>query len=262
MNLARIGLTVAVLGGSLHAQSRAAVAAGPKFEVAAVKALPGGGRGGPRSGGPGTPDPGRFSWPAVSLRNLIAFAYGVNSDQVTGPNWMATEMYSVAANVPEGATKEQFNMMLQSLLPERFQMTLHHETKAIDGYDLVVVKGGSKLKEAAPATASGPQSSGSFGKDGATLTYTNVPAPYFVSDLTRRLSQMNPGGPVMVRVADKTSLTGTYSFTLQFARPADDTPGSDIFGALESQLGLKLVPTKVSVEMLVVDRAQKLPLEN
>lgn len=79
---------------------------------------------------------------AAPLRNLVAFAYRVENDQVTGPSWMNTEIYAVSANIPAAATEEQFHLMLRNLLAARFQMTLHHETKVMDGYDLVVAKGG------------------------------------------------------------------------------------------------------------------------
>jgi len=62
-------------------------------------------------------------------------------------------------------------------------MKLHHEAKAIDGYDLMVAKGGPKLKEAAPATTSASQSIASFGPDGANLTYGNIPAAFFALSL-------------------------------------------------------------------------------
>lgn len=73
---------------------------------------------------------------------------------------------------------------------------------------------------------------------------------------------MNPEAPVTIPVRNKTGLTGFYSFTLHYASPGNDAPGLDLFGAVESQLGLKLMPTKVSLDIIIVDRAQKTPLEN
>lgn len=257
MKLKRIVLIAMAVCGMLYAQT--------DFEVAAVKALPPGGRGGPMSGGPGSPDPGRFSAQGASLRNLIATAYMVGNDQVTGPDWMGTLMYSVTANVPAGTTGEQFNLMLQRLLAQRFQMTIHHETKTIDSFDLVVAKSGSKLKEAVPAPdTSGPRpgGGGSYGPDGVSLTYNGTRMSFFANDLARRLSQLNPARGAIVRVADKTGLTGIYDIKLHYVRLGDDALGVDIFGAVESQLGLKLQPTKTTVDLIVVDRAERVPLEN
>jgi len=257
MKLKRIVLIAMAVCGMICAQT--------DFEVAAVKALPPGGRGGRMSGGPGSPDPGRFSAEGASLRNLIATAYRVGSDQVSGPDWMGTKMYSVVANVPAGTIREQFNLMLQRLLAQRFQMTIHRETKTIDSFDLVVAKSGPKLKEAVPSPdGSGPKDGGggSYGPDGVSLTYNGTAMGFFVNDLARRLSQLNPDRGAIVRVADKTGLTGMYDIKLHYVRPGDDALGVDIFAALESQLGLKLQPTKTTVDLIVVDRVEKDPLEN
>ena len=54
--------------------------------------------------------------------NLITPAFGVRADQITGPDWLTQERYDIVANIPEGATGEQFNVMLQTLLRERFNL--------------------------------------------------------------------------------------------------------------------------------------------
>src|ERR1019366_1602300 len=77
-------------------------------------------------GGPGTDDPGQFTAPSVSLLTLLEMAYGVRFDQVSGPDWLISERYSIVAKLPPKTTKDQFNLMLQNLLAERFHLTLHH----------------------------------------------------------------------------------------------------------------------------------------
>ena len=160
-----------------------------------MKTVPSGGRGGPVRGGPGTSDPVHFSHQS-SLRVLIAVAYGVPSDQVEGPDWINSSLYSIEALVPESATKEQFNLMYQKLLMERFKMALHRETKEVEGYDLVIGKSGFKLKELPPDSnpSARPRTGGSFGPEGAVLTYQQVPFSFFVSDLNLRIRQANRGG--------------------------------------------------------------------
>src|SRR5579872_2065119 len=97
----------------------------PTFEVASVKPsapVPPGGGGvyfGPARGGPGTTDPGQISWFYARLIDLLMTAYEVKSYQISGPAWLATERYNIVAKVPEGAAKEQVNVMWQSLLAER-----------------------------------------------------------------------------------------------------------------------------------------------
>jgi uncharacterized protein (TIGR03435 family) len=145
------------------------------FEVASVKpaAPPTDGRlmVGVR-GGPGTPDPGQATFSNVTQRLLLAKAYGVQDYQISGPGWIDTERYEIVVKVPKGATKEQFMVMLQNLLAERFKLTLHHETKELPLYALVVAKNGPKLKESA---APPPPTDGSAGPDGAGAGYGGPP---------------------------------------------------------------------------------------
>jgi len=256
--LTRIALALVVTAGYGSAQTA------PHFEVASVKVFSGNGRGGPPSGGPGA---SQFSWSGVPLTGLIARAYMVSADQVTGPDWINSERYSVDAKLPDGALPEQFNVMLQNLLLERFQMKVHRETKVVSGYDLVVAKGGAKLKESVAANGGG---GGQFGPDGATLTFNGSTIQAFADRLAMRIRMgdmsdsgaMDPGGPSIVRIADKTGLTGVYDIKLHYGLPRNDTPGEDLRSAVESQLGLNLKPAKISVDLIVVDRAEKVPPEN
>ena len=83
----------------------------------------------------------------VTLKSLLLRAYGVKDYQLLGPGWLGSERYEIRATVPSAATKEQFNAMLRSLLQERFNLAIHHETKEMSVYELVVGKNGSKSKE-------------------------------------------------------------------------------------------------------------------
>ncbi len=76
-------------------------------------------------------------------------AYDVKEYQVSGPGWLDTERYDILVKLPAGATKEQVNVMWQSLLAERFGLMLHHEPKEFQVEELVVGKNGAKLKETA-----------------------------------------------------------------------------------------------------------------
>jgi uncharacterized protein (TIGR03435 family) len=65
-------------------------------------------------------------------------------------------------------------------------------------------------------------------------------------------------------VIDQTGLTGHYDFTLAWSNPLAGTPDStdpSIFTAMPEQLGLKLEPRQVPVEVFVIDRAE-IPDEN
>ncbi len=105
------------------------------------------------SGGPGTNDPGRIHYPNMSLRNLLMSAYDVKRYQIVGPDWLDTARFDITATMPPDTTKEQFRVMLQNLIAERFKATIHHETKDLPMYSLVIAKSGLKMKESAEVPA-------------------------------------------------------------------------------------------------------------
>jgi uncharacterized protein (TIGR03435 family) len=115
------------------------------------------------SGGPGTRDPTHATFTNVSLTMLINMAYGVRDYQVAAPGWMDSTRFDIVAKVPEGATKDDYKLMLQNLLAERFKLVVHKDSKEAPVYALLVGKNGSKLKESPkdapaedPAAAAGP----------------------------------------------------------------------------------------------------------
>jgi uncharacterized protein (TIGR03435 family) len=147
----------------------ACFAQAPEFEVATVKSSPPPEKSGMfvgARGGPGTDDLGRFTCTSCSLMMLLTMAYNVQRFQVKGPATLESERFEVAAKVPEGVTRERLREMIQSLLADRFKLKLHHESKVMTSYRLVVGRGGPKLTEskteAAPAAEASlpPQASG------------------------------------------------------------------------------------------------------
>ena len=274
------------------------------FEVASVK--PAGPAvsnevSGAMRGGPGTSDPGRISIHRGSLSDLLARAYDVQRDQISGPAWIEdrdTYAYRVDATMPPNTTKEQFQSMFQNLLAERFHVRLRHETKTRPGYELTIANGGPKLKEWNPATAVAagepevdakgflklPPGSGvgfvmprGTGVRPIRMSYRQTMAE-FCRGLGAEINMANgvPIGSAKARVTDKTGLTATYEFTLEFAgsmrqpdaeagpsAAGDPTGAPDLFTAVEKQLGLKLVKVPdLSVDMLIVESADKVPAGN
>jgi uncharacterized protein (TIGR03435 family) len=246
-------------------------------------------------GGPGTSDPGRFSCQNCSLRSLILAAYDVKEFQLVSPS--APERYDVEAKAPQGAGKEEFRLMLQNLLAERFHLKLHHQAQEMTIYTLVVGKGGSKLTPSQASAqppdpalpAIGPIPTGF--KDGYP-----VPPPGFISTmvLANGAYRMGASNAPMTKlvsmlslllarpVYDATSLGGRYDFQLSWSQDAsansaasrlmqDGTPipadpetesGPTLFAAVQQQLGLRLDSRKGQVDVLVVDHAEKVPTEN
>jgi uncharacterized protein (TIGR03435 family) len=260
------------------------------FEVASVKRTPPPEPGarvfyGPPRGGPGTSDPGQITWANAALLGILQTAYDVQIFQVTAPDWMNTERYDIVAKVPAGATKAQVRAMWQNLLKDRFGMVLHHESKEFPIDELTVGKGGSKLKEtdlppeAEPFSPNGAREMNGFGSILTIFPGANsATASLRVKGLPSSEIAIRLAGYRRRPVIDKTGLTGRYDFTLEFtldmtgiplppgfSTAADNNatdPGSDIASAVEKQLGLKLTPTKGKLDVIVVERAEKIPTEN
>jgi uncharacterized protein (TIGR03435 family) len=211
-------------------------------------------------------DAGRVTFSNVTLRNVLAQAYKVKDNQISGPDWLNSERYDIAAKIPDGATKEQIPQMLQMLLTERFKVTLSRETKAMPVYALVLAKGGPKLQES------------EAGKGG--LRVMNGPKGRQMSGNVKLSALADSLSSFLDRpVLDMTDMQGTYVVDLEWTpddngpsgkfgspgegKPANDTPdGPTIFTALQEKLGLKLEARKLPVEILTVDHAEKVPTEN
>ena len=273
---------------------------GPSFDVVSIKPAVSPTAGGTPlrvrvgcTGGPGTTDPGLVNCSFVSLADMIVSAYGLERYQFTPADWMVTGRFDITAKIPAGTTREQFLLMQQRMLAERFKLVLHHEQKEMALYELTVGKSGVKLKESAPDAASQPEEPGvmpkfSMGKDGFPSfppgrtgmiglnghfrwTAVNVFLPDIVKTISNQL-----GRPVV----DATGLKGKYDVDLYWAQEsmgrgglataapegalpaAEIDSGPTILSAVQNQLGLKLESKKGPVDMVVVDHAEKVPSEN
>lgn len=128
----------------------------------------------------------------------------MKADQISGPGWLDSERYEIAATVPRGATKEQVRRMMRNLLGERLQLALHRETRIVPIYELVVGKGGSKLTAQANLAGAG-------------------------------MIQRVTNGHLRIRESSGTAGGGTYDFHLEFAQ---DMVGGPMDGAEDSAPGI------------------------
>jgi uncharacterized protein (TIGR03435 family) len=239
----------------------AAWAQQPAFEVASIK--PSNYQGGPlRVTARIVADGIAFS--NVTPRLCIQRAYGVKPYQLSGPEWIDTERYMIVAKAAAAVPEDKILLMLQTLLVERFQLTIHREAKEMAIYALVVSKNGPKLKE---ATDEGATQIGGDGGAGLETVFERASMAQLAGTLARSVDR-----PVI----DATGLKGLYNFRLALANdgrsrpngaaagPPEATDPSDapsIFTALQERLGLKLESRKVPVDVLVIDRIAK-PSEN
>jgi uncharacterized protein (TIGR03435 family) len=261
-----------------------------EFEVATVKVqtsavgIPIG-----STGGPGTKRPEQLNIYYQTMESLLRRAFGVRSYSLSGPAWISGERYTIEAKVPAGASREDSDVMLQNLLIERFALKYHRETREVSGYELVVAKGGPKLKNSVVDPNAKGQITAALQKDrnGVPQLPPDVIALQLVGAggcrnaivagrqpmdaLADQLVGVVSGLPVV----NKTGLTGKYDFAFLYM-PLDVGPnakgaaacalatndGASIFSALQQELGLRLDAKKVPVEMVIVDQVNKTPTDN
>ena len=138
--------------------------------------------------------------------------------------------------------------MLRTLLADRFQLKAHVDMKEGPGYALVLSNKGAKFGETKDHEAYGVVSGG-ISEDQERPNWmrgTNASMAMLATRLEQRLRRL---------VLDQTGLKGEFDFKIFFA-----DEGS-LFSELQEQLGLKLVPTKVPLDYIVIDRAEK-PSDN
>jgi uncharacterized protein (TIGR03435 family) len=258
----------------------AALLLSQSFDAASVKPGPPANSGRfTMTGGPDTPDPTFLRYTNIPLKRVLMFAYDVKYWQIAGPDWLNSLRFDISARIPEGAAKEQSLAMLRNLLTERFQMTVHRETKELPIYVLLTDKTGAKLKQTTEAAGDDntvATITRNEGKDGFPVLAPGSPGVVvetrngrarinaFHSDLSKLADFLSTqlGRPVF----DQTGITGTFDFVVYYrpenAPPDDANPYPGLFDALREQLGLRVDARKGPVEMLIVDHVEKVPTGN
>src|SRR5476649_164289 len=300
MLLAAVG---SVTAAGLAAQTHQAPPPAPAFEVASIK---------PNNSGDGRVmmqnQPCRFVATNITLRLLIRNAYQVQDFQITGgPNWLGSDHFDIIAKVPDGTPAPQgppapgsapspLQLMLRSLLAERFKLTLHNETKDSPIYALVLARSDGRLGPELKTSEADCNAQFAAGRGrGGPMPPPGPPPPGAAMPCGIRIGpgNMAVGGSPLSQfanslgmftgrvVVDRTGLTGNYDFNLtwtpdqmpqrppgapadqpvQFNGVAIDPNGPSLFTAVQEQLGLKLDSARGPVELLVIDRADK-PVEH
>ena len=202
---------------------------------------------------------GRAAMQNVSLKKVMLNAYGIPDDReytIYGPDFLTAEHFDIDATFPSDTPPAKVREMMQTMLADRFKLALHKETRQLPMYSLAVAKGGPKIHAAAMGEGRTSGRPGHFEATGITMQK--------LADLIAKQA----GRPV----SDATGLQGVFDFTLEWDPQADlrvgaadaagSGPGASIFTALQEQLGLRLEGGKGPVEVLVVDRMEKMPTEN
>lgn len=240
--LLRAGLIVLWASFSVLAQQPPAH---PEFEVASIKPVE-------VPPGPHTVflrlSHGTARIEAATLRQIIVQAYLVQRVNVLGgPSWYDSDQYDVGAKAASSDTPpEQIRQMLQTLLADRFKLSVHRETHDLTRYAIVVGKNGPKFQPARTDESTGLQ---------RTQAGQLVFQRYDMANLVNTIANF-----INAPVDDQTGLTGLFDYPLDFTAEPGREPVDRMEIALQAldRLGLKLESRKLLTDVLVVDHAETL----
>jgi uncharacterized protein (TIGR03435 family) len=210
-----------------------------------------------------------FNAERMTVRELVAFAFGPSGivtplPAIDGPAWIDADRFDIVARAAgtdpaEPIAVPRLAMMTRTLLEERFNLALHHESRPLPVYELLFARSDQRLGPLMrPATSDCVAFAGRLHATMGQATPAPLPSPrdpclstggrgYFkggaveMNQLVFVLS--NRVGRV---VRDRTGLTGVFAVDLEWEDPA-------IVTSLEEQLGLKLVAATDPVDVLVID---------
>ena len=274
-----IVVTAALVAFTMFAQP----AERPKFAVASVKLASPSGMQMVR------PQPGRLT-ASASLRLLIQNAWSVQQFQIAGgPSWIDDDRYQIDATTGENVTRAQMFLMLQSLLEERFQLKIQHETRDLSGFALVAARGGLKLPAPKPGNCVEPAPASNSEWSGGRMSVPGQGAANPPDCGSPRVSLETSGAhmqggriamPALVRtlsmilarpVVDRTGHSALFDLELRFlpdqttAAIPPPPPGSpisenntpNILAALQEQLGLRLESARTPVDVIVIGHVER-----
>lgn len=199
----------------------------------------------------------RFIATAVPLATLIMTAYGLTVPQCVcqGPFPVLTQRFDVDAKADHSVNASEMLRLLQALLVDRFKLQIHRESKYLPAYALVPDKTGARLK----------QSDVPHGNDSAPLNlYRARGTERSQGDLIFRDESMQEFAWRLTTlsvldgyvVVDQTGLKGHYDFALKYTTESGDSDFPPIFTAVREQLGLRLEPRKLPLEVIVIEHAE------
>lgn len=223
------------------------------FDVASIRPAvveAAGGEGSSRAQVEYTPD--SLNLRNMNLEELVEWAYGLEHNQVLGPDGWSGQRYDIRAKTDAPVSVSTLHRMVQNLLAARFNLQAHREQRTASVYELIVAKDGPRLpknKEAMlPATY--PKESLPRIVDGD-FVFANVSMPDFAKQLTELRG-------IELPVMDRTGISGVYDITLKSAASAIlESGGASLPALIHQQLGLRLVSAKEPIDVLVIDHAEK-----
>jgi uncharacterized protein (TIGR03435 family) len=278
-----------VAGGALSSQSQIVVPPSVTFETASVRKVPPLGRFGPREAGMHamllrtsmSRTQGEQIKASGSLEMLIRAAYNVTDLQLDGgPSWIREDWYEIEGRPAGNTNDEQRQLMLQSLLAQRFNLVLRRETRRLPVYELVPSNDGFKISAMREGDCTPAKqirwdlidlNAPLFACEGFTrrrvLSQSPETRPFPRWPRVHRIEAGNISMATLIAlisidldrvVLDKTGFTAPFNLLLDFAPAADPAAsGPTLFEALDDQVGLQLLPADGSVDVLVIEGAER-----
>ena len=188
----------------------------------------------------------------VTLADCVQWAYGVEPFQITGAH-TSDEVYDILAKTESPVAVSQLRIKLQNLLAERFRLVLHHETRMLPAYELVIAKGGPKVPQ--PHDGASQPAVHSAESLPRVENDSFVFAEVSMAEFARMFGQLRG---IDLPVVDHTGIAGTYDLVLKSAPSvAREGDRGGLFAIVQEQLGLRLAGVKAPFDVLVIDRAEK-----
>ena len=209
----------------------------------------------------------RYTLRQSTMIDLVARAYTIDPEMVQGgPAWLEMKRFDIMAKADPKATPADLKLMLQSLLADRFKLTLHKGDVAMPAFILTAPDGKSKMKPAEesedhqdckpPRT---PETAG--GVPLIVLSCTGMTTDEIASLLHGAASSY-----LTKPVVNQTGLEGRWNFTIKWTGLGNRTKaGADaitIFDAVEKQLGLKFDLKTAPRPVWIVDSVNEKPTPN
>jgi uncharacterized protein (TIGR03435 family) len=227
---------------------------------------------------------GRFVM-GLPIFSLVMIGYGVPAYRIEGlPDWARTTIFDINAQAGRQPEIEERPAYYRGLLVERFKLAAHVEQREMDVYTLTLARGDGRLGpnlrrsdvncDAAIEAARQRNLAGERLDPPAPGVRPTCGAVGGVASLTGGAVQLTIltgmlAGALGRPVVDKTGLTGRFDIDFK-AAPPQAGPGvagsplaelPSVFTAVDEQLGLKLVPGRAAIDVLVIDRLE-MPEEN
>lgn len=244
-----VALALAVVGSMAGLRGQSA----PAFEVATVR--PSGPESAPMSiqRQPG----GRLVTSNMPLSRLIAWAYGLDDGRLLGiPSGADSARFDILALASNADLRPgETQLMMRALLAERFGLTVHSEERTLTTFVLLTDRDRLRVGLTNPPE---PPAANPFSMTApGVLIGRRVTADMLARALSSQLG---------TAVENRTGVTGSFDFTLEWrpetVQSPDDLRRASLFTAIREQLGFRLEPRSLPVDVIVIDRLSLIPTAN